>query len=194
MINKTRSYMKQNLWGDDHPEKLKQRRGNTLDTRQQLKSFVSPDAWMNQLFGQKGKVEKAPFISRPERKRTYRETLVFSYATRKEEGLKKETEVILQKLKEQITILEKSGKNLAKEVSKVKLEKKPKKSTLYFVRFLEWLLIEVRKLRIKAEEGRAWLATFNRRKKKKLGYWKMYKKYGTTFGLSHERVLATQTG
>lgn len=186
--------MKQNPWGDDHPEKLKQRRGNTLGTAQQLKSFVSPDAWMNQLFGQKGKVEKAPFTPRPERKRTYKETLVFSYTTRKEEGLKKEAEIILQRLKEQITILEKSGKNLAKEVSKVKLEQKPKKSTLYFIRFLEWLLIEVKNLRIKAEEGKAWLATFNRRKKKRLGYWQMYKKHGTTFGLSHERVVATQVG
>jgi hypothetical protein len=47
---------------------------------------------------------------------------------------------------------------------------------------------------MKIEDGRAWLETFAKRKKKKLGYWKMYKKHGTTFGLSHERTIATQTG
>jgi len=52
----------------------------------------------------------------------------------------------------------------------------------------------VKNLRQKVEEGRTWLAAFSQRKIKKMGYWKMYKKHGTTFGLSHERTVATQTG
>ncbi len=101
--------------------------------------------------------------------------------------------MILAKLKEQITVLEKSEKGLVSEISKVKVEQMPAKTGIYYLRFLEWLITVVRELRMKVEDGKAWLHTFNQ-KKKKVGYWKMYKKHGTTFGLSHERTLATQTG
>ena len=123
------------------------------------------------------------------------ETVLFSRARKEEEQkVTQEAQQILTKLKEQITILEKSEKSLVNEVAKVKVEELPRKTGIYYIRYLEWLLTVVRQLRMKVEEGHAWLSTFSQRKKKKAGYWKMYKKHGTTFGLSHERTLATQTG
>ena len=85
-------------------------------------------------------------------------------------------------------------RNHKAQITKIKVEQLPKKSGIYHIRFFEWLLGVVKQLRMKVEEGRAWLATFTNRKKKKMGYWNMYKKHGTTFGLSHERTLSTQTG
>lgn len=196
MAVKSNFSMKQNLWwGNDHPEKTKQQKINTIGAKQQLKSLFSPEAWTDQLFGQKRGRETFYSPPQPEKRKPYRETLVFSRTTREEEKkLNRETKEILQTLKEQIVLLEKSEKNLVTEVSKIKVEQLPKKTSIYYLRFLEWLLTVVRQLRMKVEEGRAWLTTFNRRKKKRLGYWAMYKKHGTTFGLSHERTLATQTG
>ena len=81
-----------------------------------------------------------------------------------------------------------------KEIGKIKVEQLPAKTGIYYLRFLEWMIMLVRQLRQRVEDGRAWLSTFQKRQKKRLGYWKMYKKHGTTFGLSHERTLATQTG
>lgn len=197
MFNKSAFKLKQNSWGDDHPEKIKQHVPKTIGFGQQVKRLVSPDAMLNQLFG--GESREAVYPQYPKIKKEIpgqrRETLIFSFARRKEEQqIVQETKLILQKLKEQVILLEKSEKSLATEVTKIKVEQLPQKSGIYYLRFLEWLLTVVRQLRMKVEDGRAWLSTFTTRKKKRLGYWQMYKKHGTTFGLSHERTLATQTG
>lgn len=63
----------------------------------------------------------------------------------------------------------------------------------YHVSFFEWVLHLIRAARLKVEDSSAWLAASQSKKAKK-GYWAMFKKHGTTFGLSNERVVATQTG
>lgn len=199
MQAKAASSVKPNPWGDDHPEKIRENPAQGGSFASQLKNqvadFASPDAWFGQLFGKTNSKERRtppPTHEKPIRRT---ETLIFCRAERLEEqNLTRETHAIMEKLKEQVVLLEKSEKNLVNEVSKIKVEQLPKKSGIYYIRFLEWLLTVVKQLRVKVEEGRAWLATFNQRKKKRIGYWQMYKKHGTTFGLSHERTLATQTG
>lgn len=195
MFSKTTNKSIRNPWGDDHPEKIKGATPKTIGFSDQMKGLLSPDKMLSQLFGERAKNgEYIPQKAEAEKAIKPRETLLFSYErTSEDKHVAEETHVILSKLKEQIVLLEKSEKNLAAEVSKVKVERLPKKSGIYYIRFLEWLITVVKQLRMRVEDGRAWLATFSERKKKR-GYWKMYKKHGTTFGLSHERTLATQTG
>ena len=185
--------VKINPWGDENRERLKQTPAKTIGWGQQLKGLFNPDSFINQFPMQENSSE----IFKPpvkEQKTKSNEILLFSYeAKRNEQKIYQETSMVLQRLKEQVTILEKSNKGLVAEMSKVKVEQVPEKSGIYYIRFLEWLLTIVRQMRMKVEDGRAWLATFTQ-KKNKMGYWKMYKKHGTTFGLSQERSLSTQTG
>ncbi len=183
-----------NPWGDDQPEKLRNSGDHTIGARQQLKNLVNPGNMLDSMFGRM-KPEWSKQIPQKEKTIIREEKLVFSFSARKEEqDVTRETKFLLEKLKEQVVLLEKSEKALTAQITKIKVEQLPKKSGIYHIRFFEWLLGVVKQLRMKVEEGRAWLATFTNRKKKKMGYWNMYKKHGTTFGLSHERTLSTQTG
>lgn len=191
---KTTGNMKLNPWGDDSPEKLSQKLPKTIGFKQGLKSLFSPDSFFEQMLGPKSHEIKPAFPKEVPFKKQ-QETVLFSYEQKRQEcQLEKETQIIMRTLQEQVVILEKAGKTLAQEVSKVKLEKAPKKTGIYYIIFLEWLLSVVKQLRMKVEEGQAWLNTFMQKKKKRMGYWGMYKKHGTTFGLSQERSTATQTG
>ena len=194
MLNKILPKAKQNPWGDDHPEKLNQS-AKKHDWKQQVADLVNPNNFVDQIFRNPRDLE-TPSYPQPETTPRRVETLVFSRETRRADlDIKRETHVILDQLKKQVTVLQKSEKALSSDIAKIKVDQVPEDSVgIYFLRYLEWLLTEVKNLRMKIDEGRAWLSTFNSKKKKRLGYWKMYKKHGTTFGLSHERTLATQTG
>lgn len=63
----------------------------------------------------------------------------------------------------------------------------------YEVNFLEWVLLTVRNARMRVEEGKNWLALFAS-KKGQQQYWSQASKKGTSFMLSSERTVATQTG
>lgn len=63
----------------------------------------------------------------------------------------------------------------------------------YHINFFEWMLITIQAARMKIEDSGAWLATMSGKKGKK-DYWGMFKKHGTSFGMSNERGVATQTG
>lgn len=63
----------------------------------------------------------------------------------------------------------------------------------YHQTFFEWMLTVIRQARLKVEDSGAWLA-IAKSKQQKRQYWAMFKKYGTSFGLSNERVVATQAG
>lgn len=64
---------------------------------------------------------------------------------------------------------------------------------IYHLNFYDQLRTFIHALRQQVEDSRSWLASFHSRKKK-MGYWNMFKKHGTTFGLSNERSLATSAG
>lgn len=184
-------------WGDEKsPERI--RPSTPLSQIQQAANILNPISMLDNLFGS-GNRESYPQQERPPEqapKRT-QETLVFSYRAEyesyQERATRGEIKQIVEKLNEQVTLLEKSESGLASDIAKIKVEQLPRKSGIYYLRFFEWLIITIKQLRTKVEEGRTWLQAFSS-KKKKLGYWKMYKKHGTTFGLSHERTLATQSG
>lgn len=195
MQTKQTSSPKRTMWGDDYPEKLKSTPPPTIGLKQQLGGLFNPDKLFGSLTNGQNSKERWPSPYEKKSVAKSPETLIFSHQQRKEnQEVAKETQVILSRLKEQITILEKSEKALSHDIAKVKVEQMPKKTGIYYLRYLEWLLTVVRQLQIKVSEGRAWINEFSNRQKKKLGYWKKYKKHGTTFGLSHERTVATQTG
>lgn len=190
-----KSNQKINPWTDLTHEKLSDTSG--LSVKKQLGDLVSPSKMLDQIFGARSSNEQYPKIPGREKQsaKQNQENVIFSNSRRSEDiKITQETHALVSELKKHVAVLEKKEKSLTSELSKIKVEQLPPKTGIYYLRFLEWMLLEVKRLIIKVEEGSAWLATFNQRKRKKLGYWKMYKKHGTTFGLSHERSLATQTG
>lgn len=63
----------------------------------------------------------------------------------------------------------------------------------YHLNFFTWMLSVIRAARMRVEDSSAWLNVMKSKKKNKQ-YWNMAKKHGTTFSLSNERVVSTQTG
>ena len=86
-----------------------------------------------------------------------------------------------------------SSQELTVEFKEVTMEETPQEPGTYHLNFFEWVFSVIRKARERIEESQTWLSMF-KSKKKQHGYWNMFKKHGTTFGLSGERVVATQTG
>lgn len=86
-----------------------------------------------------------------------------------------------------------SSRELQVIFKEVAVETAPAKPGKYHLNFLEWLLSVIRQARLKVDESRSWLATAYQKRAKRQ-YWAMFKKHGTTFGLSSERVVSTQTG
>lgn len=101
---------------------------------------------------------------------------------------KKQLEAIRMELKALIASL----KNLHQEVATA-VSQEDVQPGIYHLNFYEQLRTFIRVLRMQVEDSRAWLSSFHTRKKK-MGYWGMFKKHGTTFGLSSERSLATSAG
>lgn len=79
------------------------------------------------------------------------------------------------------------------EFGQIVVEQTTDKPGKYHENFFIWLLAFIRTMRAKVEDSAQWLAQFQSKKKQK-GYWQMFKKHGTTFGLSNERNVSTQTG
>jgi len=93
--------------------------------------------------------------------------------------------VEIKKLADSSTELEAQFKDVAVEAQVVKPGK-------YHENFFEWVFSVIKTARMRIEESTGWLTAMHSKKDRK--YWAMFKKHGTTFGLSNERVVATQTG
>lgn len=122
-----------------------------------------------------------PRFIRPEVKRE-------PYVRVEETNLKPQIDAIRAELK----LLAASLKSLNAEIQKAVTEV-PVAPGVYHLNFFERLKSMLKILREQIEDSSSWLSLQNNRKQKK-GYWGMYKKHGTSFGLSHERNLATQAG
>ena len=85
-------------------------------------------------------------------------------------------------------------KELQVEFKEVAIEQRVVNPGKYHQTFFEWMLSVVKQARMKIEDSGAWLSATKGKHAKKQQYWAMFKKHGTTFGLSNERVVATQTG
>jgi len=103
--------------------------------------------------------------------------------------IKTQIEEILIEIKK----LASAQKELEVEFKEVVVVQRIVNTGKYHLNFFEWVLSSIRLARMKVEDSGAWLSAFQSKKSKR-EYWAMFKKHGTTFGLSNERVVATQTG
>lgn len=105
----------------------------------------------------------------------------------------REIETKIQEILIEIKRLMQTSRELQVEFKEVAVEQRVVNPGKYHETFFEWVLTVIKNARMKVEDSGAWLAAF-KSKKNKRQYWTMFKKHGTTFGLSNERVVATQTG
>lgn len=98
----------------------------------------------------------------------------------------------LEAVRHELAALSKSLQMLHTEIQKAVMET-PVMPGIYHVTFYEKLRAVLQMLREQIDDSRSWL-TMHQSRKKKMGYWGMFKKHGTTFGLSNERSIATSAG
>lgn len=117
---------------------------------------------------------------------TVRETKIIKEDTR-------QLQIRIDQILVELRNLTNSSQELAVQFEDVSMEHAPAQAGTYHLNFFEWVFSVVRKARERIEESQTWLAMFKSKKGQKT-YWNMFQKHGTTFGLSGERVVATQTG
>lgn len=115
-----------------------------------------------------------------------RETRVITEDTR-------EIQVRINQILGELHNLTNSSQELAVQFEEVTMETAPAQAGTYHLNFFEWVFSVIRKARERIDESQTWLTMFQSKKEQK-SYWNMFSKHGTTFGLSGERVVATQTG
>ncbi|OGG08526.1 hypothetical protein A2154_04500 [Candidatus Gottesmanbacteria bacterium RBG_16_43_7] len=103
-----------------------------------------------------------------------------------ERDLERQIASIRQELSQLIASVKKLDTQIEKAVSETPVE-----PGVYHLNFFERLKNMILLLRQQVDNSSSWLAMFTTRKKRRMGYWGMYKKHGTTFGLSSERNIAT---
>lgn len=135
---------------------------------------------------QKREVYKDPGID-------YRREIIH---TQKTESVRenREIKVRIQEIVIELKKLVKSSSELEiqfKEVSAI--ERVPENAGTYHVNFFEWVLSTIRSAQTKVESASSWMSHM-KGKKNKRDYWSSFKKHGTSFGLSGERMVATQVG
>lgn len=99
----------------------------------------------------------------------------------------------IQAILYEIQKLIKSSEALQTEFKEVAVTEIPVNPGKYHVNFFEWVLSVIKVARMKVEDSNAWMQTVKGKGARK-DYWGMFKKHGTSYGLSGERTAATQTG
>lgn len=107
---------------------------------------------------------------------------------REEPGIKEK----VAEVRAQLVGLAATIKKFNREVERA-VEDIPTRPGVYHLNFLERLRGVIMILRQQIEDSSNWLVLWSHRKQKKQ-YWGMYKKHGTSFGLSSERNVSTQAG
>jgi Domain of unknown function (DUF5660) len=96
-------------------------------------------------------------------------------------------------IKKELNKLIESSNDLKVEFASITVEQTTTTVGQYHLNFLEWMLTVIRSARQKVEDSQSWVNAIKGKGAKK-SYWGMFKKHGTTFGLSGERAVATQVG
>ena len=116
----------------------------------------------------------------------------------REKSMRRENQEVtrmVEEIKVELKKLLAAAKELQKEAAAEPLLAAPQNAGKYHVNFFEWLLITIRQARARVEDGSAWMHAMSSKGQKKGGnYWNMFKKHGTSFAMSNERNVATQTG
>lgn len=105
-----------------------------------------------------------------------------------QQKLAQQIESVRHELKAISASIQSLNKDIGKAVTEV-----PVNPGVYHANFFDRLRSVLKILREQIDDSRSWL-TMHTSRKKKMGYWGMFKKHGTSFGLSNERSLATSAG
>ncbi|MCL5435268.1 MAG: DUF5660 domain-containing protein [Patescibacteria group bacterium] len=105
----------------------------------------------------------------------------------------RELEAKVQEIIIELKKLAKSSKELEVTFREITVEQKPVNPGKYHLNFFTWMLVTIRSARMRVEDSKNWASLFASKKTKR-EYWSLFKKHGTSFGLSGERIVATQTG
>jgi hypothetical protein len=106
---------------------------------------------------------------------------------------KQEMKRSIEQIKVELARLVESSHILKMEFGGITVEQTEASVSHYHLNFLEWMLTVIRSARQKVEDSQSWMGAIKGKGDKK-SYWGMFKKHGTTFGLSGERSVATQVG
>lgn len=104
-----------------------------------------------------------------------------------------ETKIKIQEILIEIKKLTASSKELEIQFKDVTIEQIPAGAGKYHSNFVEWVLSMIRSARERVDIAVTWTTALKGKKNQKQ-YWSLFKKHGTSFGLSGERVVATQVG
>lgn len=116
------------------------------------------------------------------------------YAEKNEAVLEKqEIRVQIQQIQIELKQIVKSSKELQVEFKDVAVENMPENVGKLHLNFFEWVLSQLRRARMRIEDSAQWKTALSSKKGQRQ-YWTLFKKHGTSFGLSGERVVATQVG
>ncbi|MGE5041578.1 MAG: DUF5660 family protein [Candidatus Levyibacteriota bacterium] len=99
----------------------------------------------------------------------------------------------VEEIRMEIKALIKTSKQLETTFKSVQIEQRVVNAGRYHETLFDLIKSLLKSARAKMEEGASWMGV-SKGKKQQKEYWNMFKKHGTTFGLSNERTLATQTG
>ena len=99
----------------------------------------------------------------------------------------------IQEILVELKKISETSSEIAMEFKEITVEQRIEDPGEYHVNFFSWVLSLIRKARLRIDDSRAGLNMVQGKGKQKK-YWGMFKKHGTTFGLSNERVVATQVG
>ncbi len=107
---------------------------------------------------------------------------------REEAGMKEKLESVRMELKNLAVSIKKFNSQVERAIDDI-----PAHPGIYHLNFLERLRGVIMAIRENIEDSNSWLSLWTTRKQKRK-YWGMYKKHGTSFGLSSERNVSTQAG
>lgn len=174
--------------GGSNSESSAEKNGASKSTEIDIVNFTKKQSSEIQKFDEKSKKTEA----RVEAAIDYHRGIVRTseYASSKE---MQQVSTQVEQIKAELIQLSKSAKSLQLEIASVTVEQVTKSVGVYHAHFFEWMLNMLRAARERVETSEAWMNT-QKSKMGKKGYWGMFKKHGTQFGLSNERAVATQVG
>jgi hypothetical protein len=105
----------------------------------------------------------------------------------------REIKMTVQEIIVELGKIKSASKEIEREIKDVDTLSLPENPGKYHISFFEWVLSVVRTARMKIEDSKMWMNQMSAKSAKKT-HWTQNKKQGTQFGLSGERIVATQTG
>lgn len=99
----------------------------------------------------------------------------------------------MDQLRIEIAKLAKSSRELQVSIKDINIDTIPQTPGKLHVNFFEWILLQLKAVRIRVENSASWLSALTGKRNKK-DFWSLAKSQGTSFSQSGERAVAQQTG